>query len=135
MDSNATFPGATIHGVGSDISAIDANNGPLPVTGTLHVLTAAGGGIALGCAATDYAGVAGEIVVTLRGTCDRVARAKFGQAAGAKAVIMVNNGAGLPPFEGPIPGVTIPFIGTQDTDGAALLAANGATVTIDSPGR
>jgi subtilisin family serine protease len=133
VDSNATFPGATIH-LASAISAIDANNGPLPVTGTLHVLTAAGGGIALGCAATDYARVASQIVVTLRGDCDRVARAKFGQAAGAKAVIMVNNGAGLPPFEGPIPGVTIPFIGTQDTDGAALLAANGATVTIDSPG-
>jgi subtilisin family serine protease len=134
VDSNATFPGATIHLGSSAVSAIDANNGPLPVTGTLHVLTAAGGGIALGCAATDYAGVAGQIVVTLRGDCDRVARAKFGQAAGAKAVIMVNNGAGLPPFEGPITGVTIPFIGTQDTDGAALLAANGTLVTIDSPG-
>lgn len=134
VDSNATFPGATIHLPTSAISAIDANNGPLPVTGTLHVLTAADGSISLGCDASEYAGVAGQIVVTLRGTCDRVARAKFGQAAGAKAVIMVNNGAGLPPFEGPITGVTIPFIGTQDTDGAALLAANGATVTIDSPG-
>jgi minor extracellular serine protease Vpr len=134
VDSNATFPGATIHGAGRDISAIDANNGPLPVTGTLHVLTAADGSISLGCDASEYAGVAGQIVVTLRGTCDRVARAKFGQAAGAKAVIMVNNGAGLPPFEGPISGVTIPFIGTQDTDGAALLAANSATVTIDTPG-
>jgi hypothetical protein len=134
VDSNATFPGATIHLATRAVSAIDANNGPLPVTGTLHVLTAAGGGISLGCAASDYATVAGQIVVTLRGDCDRVARAKFGQAAGAKAVIMVNNGAGLPPFEGPITGVTIPFIGTQDADGAALLTANGATVTIDSPG-
>src|ERR1035437_4542209 len=97
VDSNATFPGATIH-LASAISAIDANNRPLPVTRTLHVLTAAGGGIALGCAATDYTGVTSQIVVTLRGDCDRVARAKFGQAAGAKAVIMVNNGAGLPPF-------------------------------------
>ena len=136
VDSNATFPGATIHGAGSDISAIDANNGPLPVTGKkLHVLTAADGSISLGCDAADYAAVVpGEIVVTLRGTCDRVARAKFGQAAGAAAVIMVNNGAGLPPFEGPISDVTIPFIGTQESDGAALLAANGSIVTIDSPG-
>jgi len=135
VDSNATFPGATIHLASGDIAAIDANNGPLPVNGTLHVLTDAAGGISLGCAAADYATVVpGEIVVALRGTCDRVARAKFGQAAGAAAVIMVNNSAGLPPFEGPIPGVTIPFVGTQDTDGAALLAANGATVKIDSPG-
>ena len=134
VDSNATFPGATIHLGANAISAIDANSGPLPVTGTLHVLTAADGSISLGCDASEYAGVAGQIVVTQRGTCDRVARAKFGQAAGAAAVIMVNNGAGLPPFEGPITGVTIPFIGTQDTDGAALLAANNTTVTIDSPG-
>jgi hypothetical protein len=50
------------------------------------------------------------------------------------AVIMVNNGPGLPPFEGTIPGVTIPFIGADEADGAALLAANGDTVTISSPG-
>jgi subtilisin family serine protease len=134
VDSNATFPGATIHLESGDVSAIDANNGPLPVTGKLHVLTA-GSAISLGCAAADYATVVpGEIVVTLRGDCDRVARARFGQTAKAAAVIMVNNGAGLPPFEGPIPGVTIPFLGTEDAAGPALLAADGATVTIDSPG-
>jgi subtilisin family serine protease len=135
VDSNATFTGATIHLAAGDVSAIDANDGPLPASGTLHVLTAADGSISLGCAASDYAGVAGQIVVTLRGTCDRVARAKFGQAAGAAAVIMVNSGPGLPPFEGPIPGVTIPFIGTQDSDGPALLAANGTPATIDSAGQ
>ena len=40
-------------------------------------------------------------------------------AAGARdasAVIMVNNGDGLPPFEGPIAGVTIPFIGVSESD-------------------
>ncbi len=134
VDSTATFPGATIQLTTGNLNAIDANGGPLPVTGRLNVLTA-GGGIALGCDASEYSGVQpGDIVVTLRGTCDRVARAKLGQAAGAGAVIMVNNAAGLPPFEGPIAGVTIPFIGVDGTDGAALLAANGATVTIVSPG-
>ncbi len=134
VDSNATFPGATIS-VGS-IAALDANNGPLPVTGTLDVLGAPGA-ISLGCDDSDYTangGVAGKIVVTERGSCARVLRAQLGQEYGAAAVIMVNTSAGLPPFEGPIPGVTIPFIGVEAADGAALEAANGDTVTISSAG-
>ena len=134
LDTNATFPGATIHLASGNIAALNANNGPLPKTGKLNVLTS-GGGIGLGCAASDYAGVsAGDIVVTMRGVCPRVDRAKLGQAAGAVAVIMVNTSAGLPPFEGPIAGVTIPFIGVEASAGAALLTANGATVTISSAG-
>jgi minor extracellular serine protease Vpr len=135
LDTNATFPGATIELASGNISALNANNGgPLPVTGKLDVLTS-GGSISLGCSASDYAAVSpGDIVVTARGTCPRVDRAKFGQAKGASAVIMVNLGAGLPPFEGPIPGVTIPFIGVLESDGAALQAAAGATVTIAAAG-
>jgi minor extracellular serine protease Vpr len=133
LDTNASFPGATI-GIGAGISALNANNGPLPVTGKLDVLMS-GGSISLGCADGDYSGVAhGDIVVTQRGVCARVARAQFGQAHGAAAVIMVNVGAGLPPFEGPIAGVTIPFIGVLESDGPALIGANGTTVTISSAG-
>ena len=133
LDTNASFPGATI-GLSPAISALNANNGLLPVTGTLDVLMS-GPDISLGCDDSEYAGVSGKIVVTQRGTCARVLRAQLGQAHGAKAVIMVNVGAGLPPFEGPIAGVTIPFIGTLESDGAALLAANGNTVTISSSGQ
>ena len=134
LDSNATFPGATIQ-LSPKISALDANNGPLPVTGKLVVLTS-GGAIGLGCDASDYSGVhTGDIVVTTRGVCARVLRAQLGQAAHASAVIMVNNGDGLPPFEGPIAGVTIPFIGVSESDGAALLAADGTpNVTIVAAG-
>jgi minor extracellular serine protease Vpr len=133
VDSNETFPGATIE-IGAGIAALNANNGPLPVTGRLNVLMS-GPGISLGCAASDYAGVAhGDIVVTLRGVCPRVDRATLGQAAGAAAVIMVNTSAGLPPFEGHIPGVTIPFIGVESGAAAALAGANGTTVTIASAG-
>jgi minor extracellular serine protease Vpr len=134
VDSNATFPGATIQLASGDIAALDANNGPLPQTGKLDVLVS-GGSISLGCSAADYTGVgAGDIVVTVRGVCPRVDRAKLGQAAGASAVIMINTSAGLPPFEGPIPGVTIPFIGVSSDAQDALVAANGATVTIASAG-
>jgi minor extracellular serine protease Vpr len=134
VDTNASFPGATIE-IGAGIAALNANNGgPLPVTGRLNVLVA-GGSISLGCSAADYAGVAaGDIVVAVRGVCPRVDRAKLGQAAGAAAVIMINTSAGLPPFEGPIPGVTIPFIGVESSAAGALVGANGTTVTIVSAG-
>ncbi len=134
VDTNATFPGASI-GIGAGISALNANNGPLPVTGKLEVLMS-GSDISLGCADSDYSGVgAGDIVVTQRGTCARVDRATFGQAHGAAAVIMVNTGAGLPPFEGSVAGVHIPFIGVLESDGAALIGAAGTTVTISSTGQ
>jgi subtilisin family serine protease len=135
LDSNATFPGATIQlAGGATVSALNANNGPLPQSGKLDVLMS-GGSISLGCSLGDYAGIgAGDIVVTMRDVCPRVDRAKLGQLAGASAVIMVNSGAGLPPFEGPIPGVHIPFIGVLESDGPALVAANGSTVTIVSAG-
>jgi minor extracellular serine protease Vpr len=134
VDTNESFPGGTIQLASGNVSAIDANGAPLPVSGRLNVLMA-GGDIALGCDASDYAGVqAGDIVVTARGTCARVDRATLGQAAGAAAVIMVNNSSGLPPFEGPINGVHIPFLGTDIADGPALAAANGQNVTIASAG-
>lgn len=135
IDALASFPGATI-GIGTGIQAINANgSSALPVTGNLRVLSDGAGGIALGCAASEYAGVvAGDIVVTKRGTCARVDRAILGQAAGAAAVIMVNNAAGLPPFEGDIPGVTIPFLGVAPAASSALIGANGTSVTITAAG-
>lgn len=135
VEALPSLPGANI-GVGSGIQAINANASPgLPVTGTLEVLSDGAGGIALGCSASEYSGVtSGAIVVTQRGVCARVDRATLGQAAGAGAVIMVNNAAGLPPFEGDIPGVTIPFLGVPNTVAAALQGANGTSVTMTSAG-
>ena len=78
------------------------------------------------------------IAVVNRGTCARVAKAIFGQQAGAAAVVMVNNAAAFPPFEGPITSnpdtgapftVTIPFLGIGQrrpaSDGGWLRAADG----------
>jgi subtilisin family serine protease len=104
-----------------------------PITALVKVVGDATS-IGLGCDAADYANTAGAIVVTLRGVCDRIARAKFGQASGAVAVIMVNSGPGLPPFEGAIEGVTIPFIGMPGDAAAALLAANKTQHTISDAG-
>ena len=141
MDTIPQFRVATIVGGTVNLTAINANEHPLttPVSGPLRVLSNGAGGISLGCAAADYAGVqAGDVVVTLRGICARVDRAILGEAAGAAAVIMVNNANSLPPLEGPIPReggiVEIPFLGVPSTAGAGLQAANGTTVTITDAG-
>src|SRR5262249_5204910 len=91
------------------------------------------------------ANVTGKIAVVQRGSCARVARAIFGQQAGAAAVVMINNATSLPPFEGPITAnpddgtqynVTIPFFGvrglgtTASSAGAALAGRNGVSITL-----
>ena len=145
-DSSPGFPGAGItlsNGVTMD--AMNANGYAFsgPFTGQIAVITDNPATLAdesLGCAVSDYAPAAGKIAVVNRGTCARVARAVFGQQAGAIAVIMVNNATTLPPFEGKITGnpdtgevydVTIPFLGveglptTPTSDGGKLRASNG----------
>ena len=136
LDSEfASYPGAVVGLASGNVIGVDANGGPLPVTGPLKVLSDGAGGVSLGCDDADYASVnPGDIVVAQRGVCARVDRAIKGSAAGAAAVIMINNAGGLPPFEGDIGGVTIPFIGAPGGTNAAFLAANGAIVTIASGG-
>ena len=149
MDATTpTFPGAhLVLSTGSSMDAIDANGATIPsATYPLKVLKNPDGSIALGCNKSDYAGTAGMVVVTARGTCARVARAVFGDEAGDAAVIMVNTSSSFPPFEGQITEnpdtgeqhtVTIPFLGvpgglnpSTSTNGAALLAADGGTITL-----
>ena len=152
-DPTASFPGATIHlSTGVNIQAIDANGAPLP-SGSFPVkviwANAAHTQISLGCSAAEDAagGAAGNFIVVARGTCARVAKAIYGQQAGAVGVIMVNNSASFPPFEGKITSnpdtgeqytVTIPFLGVQggsnpsaSPNGVALRAADGGSLTLD----
>ncbi len=101
----------------------------------------------LGCNVSDYGALAANtMAVVVRGICARVAKAIFGQQAGAAAVAMINTDSGLPPFEGPIFSnpdtgvpftVTIPFIGVRGVLGPAatadpdnLVAADGGTATL-----
>jgi minor extracellular serine protease Vpr len=142
MDASvATYPGAHLaFSGGGSVDAIDANGAPIPsVTAPLKVLRNTDGSISLGCDKAEYAGTAGMVVVTKRGTCARVARAVFGDEAGDVAVVMVNSDSSLPPFEGQITQdpdtgeqhvVTIPFLGVPSTAGATLLAADGQSVTL-----
>lgn len=136
------FPGATLTlSTGASVEAA-VTNGAALTNPTLPVkVLRTGAGISLGCDPAEYnvPGVAGALVVVKRGTCARVARAVYGQKAGAAAVVMVNSVDSLPPFEGPITEhpetgekyvVTIPFMGVPSSATAAFLAADGGTVAI-----
>ncbi len=141
-DPTASFPGAQLAlSTGATLASIDANGATFTDGTTLPVvvLRTSTGAISLGCDPAEYTGSTGKLVVTRRGTCARVARAIFGQQAGAAAVLMVNNAAGYPPFEGPITSnpdtgvpytVTIPFLGVPSTAGATIVAADGGTATL-----
>ncbi len=155
-DPNTTFPGASLSlSVTKDtVVAINANNAPFAnsTVWPIAVLRESypGGAIGLGCTQAEYAAypgfpasLVGKVIVTLRGTCSRVARAIYAQQNGAAAALMINTDTTYPPFEGPITSseetgpynVTIPFLGVQGlvtttgTDGAKVLVNDGGNAT------
>jgi minor extracellular serine protease Vpr len=163
-DPTQSFPGANLTltkadtSSGGTLTAIDANGfSPLPPGPfNLKVIYSSPGVISQGCSvAADQASgpiAPNTFIVVARGVCARVAKAIFGQQAGAAGVIMVNNAGSFPPYEGPItndpdpPGpplfggfsynVTIPFLGVQggsnpSASAAALqlIAADGGKVS------
>jgi minor extracellular serine protease Vpr len=153
-DPTQTFPGVNITAGTLTIPGINANEHPSPgVSGNLKVIKdnpATTVNEAEGCSVAAFGGPlpANTIAVVNRGTCARVAKAIFGQQAGAIAVIMANNAAGFPPLEGPITSnpddgvpytVTIPFIGVQGSfatatsDGAKLRLVPDGTATTMVP--
>src|SRR6267378_5679189 len=141
VDSTASFPAAVMSlAGGQSITAIDANGAPLSAGALpVFVLRTSTGSVSLGCNEAEYvdATIAGKLVVTRRGTCARVDRAIFGQRHGAAAVAMINNGPGYPPFEGDIPGVSIPFLGVLTSDAPTLTASATAALasgTLANPG-
>jgi hypothetical protein len=67
---------------------------------------------------TNAAQLAGKIALIDRGTCTFLAKAQAAQAAGAVAVIIVNNAAGPPPgMSGSDPSMTIPTVSVTQDDG------------------
>jgi minor extracellular serine protease Vpr len=141
IDTVESFPGAQLSAGDVSLQLQVSNEAPIdqPITGELVVLqddpATADVDESLGCTAEDYSEVStGDIVVTFRGVCPRIDRATLGQAAGAAAVVMVNDAPGLPPVEGPIEDVTIPFLGATPEQGEQLSALNGQQVTVTSAG-
>lgn len=150
-DANLGFAAATM-AISTDGSitaqnsngAIFANGLVLPVAVLRDSYPS--GPVSLGCNPAEYTGypggVVGKLVVTLRGTCARVARAIYGEMAGAAAVALINTDSGYPPFEGPITSnpdtgipfnVTIPFFGIRGLLGPSATADPDNLITADSP--
>jgi hypothetical protein len=78
----------------------------------------------------NAAALAGKVALIHRGTCTFVAKAQAAQAAGAIALLISNNAAGLPPMGGVDPAITIPCIGITQADGAAIEANLGGGVNV-----
>ena len=158
-DPTATFPGAMFTlSTGGATLPVQNSNGAAFGNGTSYpvaVLRKAypSGEVALGCSQAEYdaypggaAGLAGKMIVTVRGSCSRVARAIFAQKNGAVAAAMIDTSTGYPPFEGTITNsaetgpytVTIPFFGvrglaaTATSDGGRLRLADGGTASTTS---
>ena len=109
VDSTESFPGVSLNiGSGTPIVAINANGAAVTNGTSLGVVVlkddpaTTGENEALGCSVAAYqkAGAAGKLAVSLRGTCARVARAIFGQQAGAAAVAMINTDSRLSAVRG-----------------------------------
>jgi subtilisin family serine protease len=167
--SSPTFPGASIAlDVGGTVQAQFSNGpfqgdpGPALPSGSLAIAVLRtsypAGPVSLGCDPADFSGfpggVAGKLVVVLRGVCARVHKAILGQKAGAAAVAMIDTSSGYPPFEGVVTSdpdtgeqfeLTIPFLGVRGLlgpaatdDGDRLVAATTATsfsaTTVPNPG-
>jgi subtilisin family serine protease len=153
-DPTASFPGVLLTAGALTIEAINANEYAFtgPLSGTLKVIQnnpATPVNEAEGCSVAAFGTLApGTIAVVNRGTCARVAKAIFGQQAGAIAVVQVNNAASFPPVEGPITSnpddgvpftVTIPYLGvkgsftTASSDGAKLRLVPDGSPTSMTP--
>ena len=140
-DTIATFPAYNLNlHPGGPLLALNSNNRSSgPITGlSTYVLPLTNG--YSGCSESEYpdALVAGKLVVTMRGSCARVDRAIFGAKHGAAAVALINNSSSYPVFEGPIPGVTIPFLGIKGSQGALIKGATTVDIlsatTLVNPG-
>jgi hypothetical protein len=77
-----------------------------------------GGTTSDGC--EPYTGVEGKTVVVDRGFCTFVVKAQVAQAAGASALIILNNQVGLLSPGGGDRTITIPILGMKQADGAIL---------------
>lgn len=83
-----------------------------------------------GCAAYPASAFAGAIVVIRRGTCSFSIKVNNASAAGAIAVVIANNAAGV--IIPSVPGTTIPVFSVLQSEGDALrdfVAANPTTAT------
>lgn len=73
-------------------------------------------------AITNPSAIAGNIALVDRGSCPFTIKAANVQAAGASAMLVANNAAGVPPLGGADPSITIATVGVSQANGASLRA-------------
>jgi hypothetical protein len=74
--------------------------------------------------------IAGNIALLDRGLCTFVAKAQAAQAAGAIALLIANNVAGIQPPGGADPTIVIPVVGISQADGNTIKANLGLGVNV-----
>jgi subtilisin family serine protease len=127
------YVGVPITSGGSRVTVAATGDFPVPttdLTAPLDAVTAADGTLSQACAALPGGSLAGEIALVSRGTCTFTEKVANAAAAGAVAVVVVNNIPGDPTAmggEGTIPAVMAPLDAKQ-----ALMALDGQAVTIGS---
>ena len=131
MDASNVEEGQIDVGAGLGGQFDPALRGTLPITGTVKDVLTDPVTLDLGCGASPLPGVsAGDIAVVSRGTCSFAEKGANAEAAGAAALIVVNNGPSGTFFPGGVDTLSIPVFIFDQTYGPALIAANGQTHTI-----
>jgi Zn-dependent M28 family amino/carboxypeptidase len=116
-------------------SPIGTATGPLVLVDLMLDPTQPANSSTSGCEAGDFAGFpAGGVALVQRGTCGFAVKVLNAQAAGASAVIVMNEGqpgrTGLVGMIGPAPGLTIPAVFATYTAGRDLATTPSATVRV-----
>ena len=121
--------GGTTYGVASgDFTVVSAD-----LTAPLGVVAGTTNGLSTACGALPAGSLSGKVGVISRGGCTFSAKIRNAQAAGAVAVIVVNNVAGDPTAmgsDGTANQPTVPAYMASLANAGALVAANGQSATV-----
>ncbi|MCP4571613.1 MAG: T9SS type A sorting domain-containing protein [bacterium] len=131
VNSGTGLPATMDLGSASFGPALDA----VGITGDVVLVDDGTGVVTDGCSGpfVNAAAIAGNIALIDRGTCAFTDKAQNAEAAGAIAVIIVDNSGGATPpgLGGTDPGLTIPTVSVTTADGALIKAAlPGVNVTL-----
>jgi len=123
-----SYAGSTIGLASGDFATVSSD-----LTAPISVVTGTVGGLGTACTALPAGSLTGAIAVLSRGTCTFSTKIRNAQAAGAVAVVVVNNVAGDPTAmgsDGTADQPTVPAYMASLADRASLVAADGTSGTI-----
>ncbi len=125
MQNNRAFYGSVALGGTSTVLQAFPSSGPVPgpITSTVFDVSTVDP-TGLGCSAFPAGSASGQIALIKRGTCTFEVKVNNAQAAGAVAVVLVNNAAGA--LTASIGAATLPTVTVSNTDGPTLQAAVAA---------